>query len=395
MYPYQQPPSSYPPPPPGGSNPSYPPAYPPQDTYPPSSNSPYPPSQYQQSPGPGGFNPAYTHQPAPPSPYGAPSQPPAPYGAPPQPPAPYGSPSQPPAPYGAPPPPPSPYGTQQQSPYGAPPPPPPSYPPSDASPYSQPPPPPPASGSPYPPVSSPYSQPPPPTSSPYSQPPPPQQRDAYSPYGQQQQQQQPSYGQPQQPPYGGYGQQQLTLLVNSASNLVDVEKFGKNDPYLQFTVNYQDPNTFQKTATQKNAGKNCSWNQSFTLPMGGQELYIEVMDAERAGFDEVIGFAAIPLNQVGPQGLNAVFPIYTVSNKPAGEVHLTFGNGAMQPVTQGHSYVNEGHQKRVKGLRNKAVASDAAVGGAIALGVGLLAKHAYDEHKGHHGGREEEYRYGY
>ncbi|KAI7877529.1 hypothetical protein K492DRAFT_171629 [Lichtheimia hyalospora FSU 10163] len=372
MYPYQQPPSSYPPPPPGGSNPSYPPAYPPQDSYPPpppgSMNSPYPPSPYQQSPGPGGFNPAYTHQPSPSSaPYGSPSQPPAPYGAPPQPPAPYGVPSQPPAPYGSP----------------APPNGPPGYPPSDSSPYSQPPPPPPSCTGAY------Y----PPTSSPYSQPPPPQQRDAYSPYGQQQQP--PSYGQPpppQQQPYGGYGgQQQLNMIVNSASNMVDVEKFGKNDPYLQFTVNYQDPNSFQKTSTQKNAGKNCSWNQSFTLPMGAQELYIEVMDAERAGFDEVIGFAAIPLNQMGPQGLNAVFPIYTVNNKSAGEVHLTFGNGAMQPVTQGHAYVNEGHHKRVKGLRNKAVASDAAVGGAIALGVGLLAKHAYDEHKGHN--REEEYRY--
>ncbi|CDS03850.1 hypothetical protein LRAMOSA06806 [Lichtheimia ramosa] len=368
MYPYQQPPSSYPPPPPGGSNPSYPPAYPPQDTYPPASNSPYPPSQYQQSPGPGGFNPAYTHQPpAPPSPYGAQQQP---------------------APYGAPPQPPSPYCMQQPSPYGAPPPNgPPAYPPSDASPYSQPPP---MTGSPYPPTSSPY----PPTSSPYSQPAS-QQRDAYSPYGQQQPPPPPpSYGQAPPPQQYG-GPQQLNMIVNSASNLLDVEKFGKNDPYLQFTANYQDPNSFQKTSTQKNAGKNCSWNQSFTLPMGAQEIYIEVMDAERAGFDEVIGFAAIPLNQVGPQGLNAVFPIYTVSNKPAGEVHLTFGNGAMQPVTQGHSYVNEGHQKRVKTLRNKAVASDAAVGGAIALGVGLLAKHAYDGHKGHHGGREEEYRYGY
>ncbi|KAF9985743.1 hypothetical protein BGZ75_002579 [Mortierella antarctica] len=190
----------------------------------------------------------------------------------------------------------------------------------------------------------------------------------------------------------------LVIIAHGAQNLLDVETLGKQDPYLQFTLDVNNPKSFQKTFVHKDAGKTPTWNQSFSVPLAGEpELFIEIMDQE-ATADAVIAFAAIPINQVvhAPGGtLNAVFPVFLPSGKPQGEVNLTLtahnvpgqntgiGGQAAHPV-QGSSHISEIHQKRVKSLKNRETASDVGMavgGGLLAVGVGLLANKFANDHK--------------
>ncbi|ORZ01559.1 C2 domain-containing protein [Syncephalastrum racemosum] len=177
------------------------------------------------------------------------------------------------------------------------------------------------------------------------------------------------------------GQQgSLSVVVHTASNLHNVETFGKQDPYVQFAVTLEDKHAFQKTFVAKDAGKEASWNQSFELPLRGEpDLYIEVMDEEK-GADELIGFAAVPLNQVvqSPGGaMRGQFDIYTIKGENAGSLQLTL-------TSRGRSYISEEHLKRVKSLRNKGVAGDvggALLGAALAAGAGYMGNKLYQDHK--------------
>lgn len=187
----------------------------------------------------------------------------------------------------------------------------------------------------------------------------------------------------------------LSLTFHSAFDMVNVEMMGKQDAYCQFSLNFKDKNSFQRTFTHKNCGKNASWNQSFEIPLAGEpELYVEVFDEEK-GVDEVIGFAAIPINQVveSPGGsLNGLFEIFTVSAKPAGTLHITLtargynsppGGCTAEPI-QARSYINEEHQQRIKSMRNKAIGTEigtAVLGGALAIGAGFLGYKAYHDHE--------------
>lgn len=192
------------------------------------------------------------------------------------------------------------------------------------------------------------------------------------------------------------GQQgSLSVVVHTASNLHNVETFGKQDPYVQFAVTLEDKHAFQKTFTAKDAGKDASWNQSFELPLRGEpDLYIEVMDEEK-GADELIGFAAVPLNQVvqSPGGaMRGQFDIYTVKGDNAGSLQLTLTSRGFnsppgqqqQQIVQGRSYISEEHLKRVKSLRNKGIAGDvggALFGAALAAGAGYVGNKIYQDHK--------------
>ncbi|KAF9130785.1 hypothetical protein BGX30_013375 [Mortierella sp. GBA39] len=191
----------------------------------------------------------------------------------------------------------------------------------------------------------------------------------------------------------------LSIIAHGASNLKDVETFGKQDPYFRFTLNLENPKSFQKTFVHKNAGKNAVWNQSFNIPLDGeQDLFIEIMDEETTT-DAVIAFAAIPLNQVvhAPGGnLNAIFPVYTPDGKQNGEVTLTLTvhnvpgqnsgyqtAGGQEDVRFGVSRIVDLHLKRVKSLQNKEKATDAGfavAGGLFALGAGLLANKLNNDH---------------
>ncbi|KAI8081352.1 uncharacterized protein BX664DRAFT_302005 [Halteromyces radiatus] len=189
-----------------------------------------------------------------------------------------------------------------------------------------------------------------------------------------------------------------TLIVNAvgANFQKDGQKLGTQDPYMQFTLNLEDKKSFQKTYTAKNGGKTPSWNQSFNLPLQGEpDLFIEVLDKETTA-DALIGFAAIPINQVvHAQGgsINGLFDLYDVKNNVVGEINLIlqaqgFQNSSNQQPPSSpvrfQSYVHEVHQKRCKSLRTKehvAEAGTAILGGALAIGAGLLGKKLYDDHK--------------
>ncbi|KAF9955421.1 hypothetical protein BGZ70_010247 [Mortierella alpina] len=190
----------------------------------------------------------------------------------------------------------------------------------------------------------------------------------------------------------------LVIVAHGAQNLLDVEAIGKQDPYLQFTLDINNPKSFQKTFVHKDAGKTPTWNQSFSLPLAGEpELFVEIMDEETTA-DAVIAFAAIPINQVvhAPGGtFNGIFPVYLPSGKQQGELNLTLtahnvpgqNTGQAAPAAhpvQGTSHISEAHQKRVKSLKSREAASDAGMaigGGLLAVGVGLLANKFANDNK--------------
>ncbi|KAF9122717.1 hypothetical protein BGW39_009548 [Mortierella sp. 14UC] len=202
------------------------------------------------------------------------------------------------------------------------------------------------------------------------------------------------------------GQPTLSITAHGAQNLQDVETIGKQDPYVQFSVDINNPKSFQKTYVHKDAGKTATWNQSFSIPLAGEpELFVEIMDEETTA-DAVIAFAAIPINQVvhAPGGVfNGIFDVYTPSGKAQGEINLTLAAHNVpgqntgvaqqggQPV-KGTSHISEVHQKRVKSLANREKAADAgtaAFGGLLAVGAGLLANKLVNDNKKEEEARKE------
>ncbi|KAI8997692.1 hypothetical protein BDB01DRAFT_772007 [Pilobolus umbonatus] len=189
-----------------------------------------------------------------------------------------------------------------------------------------------------------------------------------------------------------------TLLVRAigASELTNVQTIGKQDPFVQFSLNYSDKKAFVKTYTHKNAGDSATWNQTFSIPLNGEpDLFVEVLD-EESTIHEVIGFAAIPINQVVHShgaNLNGLFEIFTVKGERAGVINLQlaaigFPNSQPAPLdsepVQGQSYINEGHAARMKSSKNKVQGlqvGGALLGGALAIGAGFLGKKFYDDRK--------------
>ncbi|KAF9360708.1 hypothetical protein BGX34_007612 [Mortierella sp. NVP85] len=177
----------------------------------------------------------------------------------------------------------------------------------------------------------------------------------------------------------------LHIVARHANSLEDVERFGKNDPYAQFSLDLEDKHSFKKTSVKKNAGKNVEWNETIILdnydPARHRTLFVEIMDEEKAA-DAVIGYTAIPLYQAADalnQSLKAKFDLFNDDGKQKGTVSLTItiidSNRAGEnwandgPEVKGISEANSEHQKRIKSLKRKEHASDAA---GIALGVGAL-----------------------
>ncbi|KAF9090784.1 Extended synaptotagmin-1 [Mortierella sp. GBA35] len=178
----------------------------------------------------------------------------------------------------------------------------------------------------------------------------------------------------------------LKITVHAAANLEDVERTGKNDPYVQLSVDLNKQ--FQKTKTIKNAGKEAEWDQTITIAEFDRQenefLYVEVLDEETLA-DEPIGFAAIPLNQVfSAQGhaITGRFDLYKVDGKQKGEILLTIAvvsPGQTEPhhnytEVRGHSQIVSAQQARIRSLKHKETASDAATVAAGAALVGLGAK---------------------
>ncbi|KAF9408727.1 hypothetical protein BGZ94_002215 [Podila epigama] len=177
----------------------------------------------------------------------------------------------------------------------------------------------------------------------------------------------------------------LHVEVRSASELDDVERFGKNDAYAQVALDLIQKNAFQKTPVRKNSGSNPVWNSNFVLEgvtHSHHSLYVEILESD-LGADAPIGFAAIPLDQVDNaknKKLNGVFQLYTPSGKEKGEIKLGLSlHDDISDITsidedvaevRGRSEIQIEHQKRIKSLKLKETAQDAAT---TALAAGVLA----------------------
>lgn len=188
----------------------------------------------------------------------------------------------------------------------------------------------------------------------------------------------------------------LSIHVSSATELVTSQHFGKQDPFLQFSLDFNQKDSFLRTFTHKNAGENATWNQTFTISLNGEEnLYVEVLDEENT-VNEVIGFCAIPINQVvhAPgANVNGLFQIYDVKGEKAGMINLQLAAlgfpNSQPPNFDGEpvlcqSFVHEEHCVRIKSVKKKATGvsvGGALLGGALAVGAGFLGKKLYDDHQ--------------
>ncbi|ORY96411.1 C2 domain-containing protein [Syncephalastrum racemosum] len=191
----------------------------------------------------------------------------------------------------------------------------------------------------------------------------------------------------------------LYLNFKKAFDLQKAEHVGKQDPYVQFSLDFSETESFQKTFTHEDAGEEAVWNQSFEIPYAGQpKLYVEIMDQEKAT-DEVIGFATIPLDQVQENGgaINGLFEVFNHKGEDAGHLHLTIsllGSGGFddEEPRPAESEITEGHVQRVKHLRHRALAGDVgevALAGGLAVGLGLFGRKLYGEYRKKHPKEEE------
>ncbi|KAG0209514.1 hypothetical protein BGX28_010287 [Mortierella sp. GBA30] len=177
----------------------------------------------------------------------------------------------------------------------------------------------------------------------------------------------------------------LEVQVLSAHDLDDVERFGQNDAYVRVGLDLNKD--FTKTAVKK--GTNPTWDSILLLrdfrPETHLNLYVEVMD-EESGPDEIIAFAAIPLNQVlvaHESKLSAKFELFTRHYARKGEISLTIralplGQEAGSSVSyvesnkKGHSQLLKPHQDRIDKVKLKEHLGDAAKAlGAAAAVTGL------------------------
>ncbi|KAI7881880.1 C2-domain-containing protein [Lichtheimia hyalospora FSU 10163] len=166
----------------------------------------------------------------------------------------------------------------------------------------------------------------------------------------------------------------LKVKVHSARHLADVEHGGKNDPYVKLSLAQEEGFAEQQTTVKDNAGSQASWDETFEFAYNGQRnLYIEVMDKEK-GVDELIGFAAIPLDQAPISG---IFTVYETEGKVAGAVLISINNDSFEEPVAGRSFIEDEHLDRAKKLNRKAVAGDVAEVAAatgVAVGLGFLGK---------------------
>ncbi|KAF8923773.1 hypothetical protein BGZ52_009211 [Haplosporangium bisporale] len=186
----------------------------------------------------------------------------------------------------------------------------------------------------------------------------------------------------------------IKVTVHHAEGLEDVERMGKNDPYVQITTDLTDKHAFKKTSVKKNAGRNADWEENVTIdsfiPEHQHYLYVEILDSD-VGIDPPVGFTAIPLAQVqqAPQhALKGEFQIYNAKGKEKGTIVLSIyilagdaaaPNLSLQQV-RGRTEIVSDQKHRIETLKRNESVSDVGAA-ALILGGLYAAKKAHDASK--------------
>ncbi|KAJ8510875.1 hypothetical protein OPV22_001309 [Ensete ventricosum] len=130
-----------------------------------------------------------------------------------------------------------------------------------------------------------------------------------------------------------YRTMEVTLI--SATNLNDVNIFSKMDVYAVVSI-AGEPRSSQRTPTDKDCGKNPSWNVTlrFSLPAdpdaAGRLVLHVLLRSKRALGDRDVGEVDVPLKELQPPSSSSApqFVSYQVrkpsSGKPKGVLNLSF-----------------------------------------------------------------------
>ncbi|CAO3635743.1 unnamed protein product [Cunninghamella echinulata] len=167
--------------------------------------------------------------------------------------------------------------------------------------------------------------------------------------------------------------QAIIVTAVSARFEKDGELIGKQDPYLQASLDLNVKESYRKTYVAKNSGTEPEWNQTLEFNYNGEnEIYVEILDNEK-GVDGVIGYTTIPLKNIINSDnavVNGQFPLFDYKGENTGVVVLVikargFENSSdvvPEYTTSGDAYLNEDQQTRAKKIHNKELAGDVASG---------------------------------
>ncbi|KAL5022080.1 hypothetical protein ScPMuIL_001235 [Solemya velum] len=114
----------------------------------------------------------------------------------------------------------------------------------------------------------------------------------------------------------------LNVVVKNATNVPNLETFGKSDPYV--TIEFQG---LRKKTEVKKAELNPSWDESFDFDLKGipvtpkDELQVTVKDWERIGRNRLLGTAKVPLRNLlsgGSQSTEVSVDLMDGNSRPLG-----------------------------------------------------------------------------
>ncbi|KAG0223281.1 hypothetical protein BGW42_005997 [Actinomortierella wolfii] len=120
----------------------------------------------------------------------------------------------------------------------------------------------------------------------------------------------------------------LDVTVHSADKLQRIDWLDRNDPYVRLFLDLNRVEDGTLTHTVEGGGKQPVWNQTVSLKHlkdTTKYLYLEIMD-EDTKIDELIAYAAIPLDQVtsAPNHRYAgKFNVFSRDGKAHGNITLT------------------------------------------------------------------------
>ncbi|KAF9282465.1 hypothetical protein BGZ68_005955 [Mortierella alpina] len=190
----------------------------------------------------------------------------------------------------------------------------------------------------------------------------------------------------------------FVLVIHSISHSPQ-QNYGAIDAYVRGSFQLKRNDDVQKTVVK--TGPNPSWEQILLLRNLRPEyenLYVEVMDMNDIGGDDVIAYCAIPLSQVysqPAQRLSAMFDLWTLKSARKGDICLTIrvlplGEEVGSTVAfngsdkKGISTLRPEHEKWVKSL--KLGETDGIDVAAFSVGTGAATHLASDIFISHPGG---------